>query len=296
MQTKLSPKFAGLLVANSAFTWASAPHIAGIAQLTVPQRMELGLSHQTSDFASIEGGEVEAAMDHTQLKIALNINETASQVTLLGLSISRMEFRLNENNMGYTDEAFYSISLPLTIVDLSDDKWTRIIEISPSIHSNMDVIDQQAFSLTGIALWDYQASETSNWNIGAGVSRVFGEYVPFPIISYASRVQPNFEFIIGFPETKVEYRYKENWSSFVSLGPNGGVWRYQEDKDSENVNLTYSSWEVFAGVRYQIEPQIWSTLKIGKTFERKLNYDEGSDTDLRLATSNTIMFTLGYHP
>jgi len=77
------------------------------------------------------------------------------------------------------------------------------------------------------------------------------------------------------------------------------VWRYHGSKHDpldNNANLSYTAWQLFAGVRYQLKPKIWSTLKLGRSFERKLNYDEGTATDLRLDDGNVLMFTLGFHP
>ena len=177
-----------------------------------------------------------------------------------------------------------------------DDKWMRIIQVAPSLHTDGDVMDDEAFSLMGLAIWKYESTAKSGWTMGIGANRLFGEYQPIPLISYQYRPNNYSQIDVGFPVTKYEHRWHSDWTSFAAVKPVGGNWRFETSQEEE-VNVSYSSWVASAGFRYQFKPKMWATLEVGQGLSRKfdIDTDDGSG-EADIDNSSVIMFSIGLHP
>ena len=266
-----------------------------LANITVPKGMAMGVKHTSYDFSSIETSKAELAMDYTQIKLPLGKYDVASSFFVPALSMEKTAFRFD--NVGVDNQEVYTLKTQFMFITPSDEKWTWIIQATPSLHTDLDVVDEDAFSFMGLAIWRYQSSDVSAWAMGIGFNRLFGEYKPIPLISYQYQVVTALQLDLGFPVTKVEYRWQNNWSTYTSVAPVGGNWRY-ESLEHEKLNISYTSWGAAAGVRYQFKPKLWMTLELGQSLARKLSLDANNNVDAEVDVANTplLMLSFGFHP
>jgi hypothetical protein len=264
-------------------------------KLTVPKDMAMGIKHRSYDFSSIEKTNAKFAMDSTLVKLPLGKFDFGKSFFIPSLSIEKTAFRFDD--VDADNQEVYTLKTTLMVVTPSDDKWMRIIQLTPSLHSDLDAIDEDAFSLLGLALWRYQSTELSTWTMGVGFTRLFGEYKPIPLISYQYKVADNIQLDVGFPITKAEYRWQSDWSVYASIAPVGGNWRYQSEED-ERLNISYSSWVAATGIRYQFKPKLWAAFELGQSFARKLNLDadNSSTEEVDISDAPVVMLSLGFHP
>lgn len=274
-------------------TESSKPSVAD--QLKVPGQLAFGISVQQMDFEEIGDSDCpEMALDRTTIKIPFGKFNTLDQILVPSLSIERMGFRFKDS--ATEDTETYTIKTPLTFIKKHSDEWMRIVSVTPSLHSDLEVMDEEAFSLMGLALWKYSSSDVSTWTFGGGVNRLFGEYKPIPMFAYTYQPTKDLKIDIGFPRTGIENRFRHNWSTFAGVGPMGGNWRY-ETKDNQRFNFSYTSWVATTGIRYQFAPKLWATLEAGQTFERKLDLDAGSDqANTTVGDGHIIVFSIGLQP
>mgnify|MGYP000658931645 CR=1 FL=1 len=267
--------------------------VAGV-DLSIPKELAMGIKHQSYDFASLEGGAPEMAMDYTQVKVPLGKFDVMDQILVPSISLERTAFRFQ--NISTNDQTLYTLKSQFMFIEKQDQKWTRILQITPSIHSDTEAVDEDAFSLMGLAIWRYQSTDKSAWTMGFGVNHLFGEYRPIPLLSYQYQVNDRLQLDVGFPITKAEYRWQSNWTGFASFAPAGGNWRV-DSKDNGKINVAYSSWLASTGVRYQFKPKMWATLALTQSVARKFDLDD-SDTDQEVDVDNSgaIMFSIGFHP
>jgi len=283
--------FSGLAIADD--------DIAIIQQdaLNVPKNLAMGIKHQSYDFASIEKSDAKLAMDYTQIKLPLGKFDFMDSFFVPTLSMEKTAFRFEDVNQD--NQEAYTLKTQFMFVTPTDDKWTRIIQLTPSLHSDLDVIDEDAFSLMGLAIWRYQSTEVSAWTMGVGFNRLFGEYKPIPLISYQYQANEGLQLDLGFPITKAEYRWQSDWSTYASVAPLGGNWRY-ETAEHEKLNISYTSWLAAVGLRYQLKPKLWATLELGQSFARQLNLDDdntnGQGDELEVANTPVLMLSFGFHP
>lgn len=276
-------------------SFAAEENFAIEENVVVPKRLVMGLKHRFYDFASIEKSDAELAMDYTLLKLPLGKFDVGNSFFVPALSLEKTAFRFDHLNTD--NRAAYTIKTQLMLVSPVSDQWTRILQVAPSVHSDLNVFDEDAFSLMGLAIWRYQSTDVSAWTMGVGFNRLFGEYKPIPLVSYQYKVADDLQLDLGFPITKVEYRWHTDWSSYGSVAPVGGNWRYEAD-DHEKLNISYSSWVAAAGIRYQFKPRLWATLELGQSFSRKLslNTDSNIDENVEVANTPVIMLSFGIHP
>lgn len=262
---------------------------------SIPKELAMGLKHHSYSDASLESSAAELSMDYTQVKVPLGKFNVGDHFMVPSISLEQTNFEVNNAPNAAGDPTLYTIKSQFMFIKKLDDKWMRIIQVTPSLHTDGDVLDDEAFSLTGLAIWKYNSTVNSGWTMGIGVNRLFGEYKPIPLVAYQYRPSPQTQIDVGFPVTRYEHRWKSNWTGFASIKPVGGNWRFkttQEDK----VNVSYSSWVASTGIRYQFKPKMWTTLELGQGFGRKFDIDTDDNTgEVDIDDSTAIMFSIGLH-
>jgi hypothetical protein len=298
----------GILLSHAPAIFAAGEAINTVSvtdfDYSVPQRLAMGVLHRSYDFAKIEGTKAELAMNYTQVKLPLGKYDFMGGFFVPTQSIEKTSFRFNDLDESNQDS--YTLKTQLMFVQKLDDSWTRILQVTPSIHSDLEAMDEDAFSLMGLAIWRYKSTENSSWVMGVGVNRLFGTYKPIPLLSYQYQLADRVQLDAGFPVTKAEYRWRDNWSAYTSIAPIGGNWRYENkgtrtsvvEEGEERLSMSYTSWVAALGLRYRIKGHYWASLAVGQSFARRLNLDadDSGKEDIDIADTPMLMFSFGYHP
>ncbi len=284
-------------IASSILVTQDSQDISEQELFDVPGSLAMGISSQHMDFSSIENDSLEMALDRTLVKVPFGKFNAFNSIFVPGLSIERMGFRFqNTAQEAPQDSELYTVKLPLLFINKIDDQWTRIINVTPSIHSDLEATDSETFSLLGLMLWKYNAGGPHSWTFGAGANRLFGEYQPIPMFSYAYSTQADTHFVLGFPASKAEHRFNQSWSLFSKLAPEGGNWRYR-NREGNNSNLSYKSWIATVGIRKNLTGKFWASFEVGESFARKLEINDGAfEEELDVGNSELILFSIGMHP
>lgn len=263
---------------------------------SIPKDLAMGIKHYSYSSAAIEGSEVDVTMDYTQVKLPLGKFEFGDYTFVPTLSLEESNFDLKNDSGESGDPKLYTVKSQFMFIKKLDDKWMRIIQVTPSLHTDGKTQDEEAFSLMGLAIWKYDATDVSSWTMGVGANRLFGEYQPIPLISYQYRPSMQTQIDVGFPITKIEQRFHNDWTGFASVKPVGGNWRFEGQND-KRVNVSYSSWVASTGVRYQFKPRMWASLEVGQGLARKFDIDDEDDSgEVDIDDSTAIMFSIGFHP
>ncbi len=283
-------------IASSSFDTQAADSMGEQELFEVPGDLAMGISSQHMAFSSIDDSPVKVALDRTLVKAPFGKFSAFNNIFIPGLSIERMGFRFKDSALEPEDTELYTVKLPLLFINKIDDQWTRIINVTPSIHSDLEATDSETFSLLGLILWKYNAGGPHSWTFGAGANRLFGEYQPIPMFSYAYQNQANTHLVLGFPASKAEHRFNQSWSLFSKLAPEGGNWRYNNQEDN-NANLSYKSWVATVGIRKNLTGKFWASFEVGESFARKLEINDGAfEEEVDVGNSGLILFSIGMHP
>lgn len=262
----------------------------------IPKQMALGVQHYAYGDGEIENSGADLSMDYTQIKLPLGKFDLGDHTLVPTLSLEQTDFAVKHAVNVAGDPTLYTIKSQFMFIKKLDDKWMRIVQVTPSIHTDGDVMDEDAFSLMGLAIWKYDSTDVSGWTFGVGANRLFGEYKPIPLIAYQYRPNNYSQIDVGFPVTKYEYRWHSDWTGFGAVKPVGGNWRFETNQEAE-VNVAYSSWVASAGLRYQFKPKMWATLELGQGLSRKFDIDTDDESGKAdIDDSSIIMFSIGLHP
>lgn len=263
--------------------------------LVTPSAMAMGIKHYTINEARISNTGPQVAMQGSNIKLPIGKYEGLGQIFVPQVAIEQTTFKFP--NPSFNEKSMYSIKLPMLFIEKYNDNWTRILNITPSWHTDLEAKDEESYSLMGLILWRYTDDTPHSYTIGAGINRLFGEYKPIPMVSYSYQTDRMTRYDLGFPVTKIEHRANQDWSFFSAITPSGGNWRYELD-EKQRVNLSYSSWVATLGIRRNLVDKFWLTLEAGKTFEREidLNNDNSASQKLNIADANVMILSLGLHP
>ena len=265
---------------------------------SIPKNLAMGFQHHSYSDANfdIPNQDVELSMNYTHVKLPVGKFNVGDHILVPSLSIEQMDFDVSNGGNDAGDPTLYTIKSQFMFIKKLDDKWTRIVQVTPSMHTDGDATDEEAFSLMGLAIWKYDSTEHSGWTMGVGANRLFGEYLPIPLIAYQYRPSTNTQIDVGFPVTKYEHRWANDWTGFAAVKPVGGNWRFKDD-ENDAVNVSYTSWVASTGVRYQFKPRMWATLEIGQGLARKFDIDTDDESgEVDIDDSTAIMFSIGLHP
>lgn len=262
---------------------------------TTPHIMAMGVKHHSINDAKIAGSALKLRMAHTRFHLPIGKYDALGQIFVPQVAIEQTTFDIPNPNFERKD--MYTIKLPMMFIEKYDDNWTRILNITPSWHTDLKAKDEQSYSLMGLILWRYKDDSPHSYTLGVGVNRLFGEYKPVPMGAYSYQASAQTRYDVGFPVTKIEHRTHFNWSVFSSIAPQGGNWRY-ESAEQRRVNLSYSSWIATVGVRRNLVDKFWLTLEAGRTFARELNLnnDTSASQEVDIADANIVMLSIGLHP
>lgn len=267
-----------------------------IDEQKVPIPMVMGIKHYAYGRAEIGNSAADLSMDYTHLMLPLGRFNVGDHFLIPTLSLEQTEFAVGNGFDAAGNPSLYTIKSQFMFIKKLDNQWTRIIQVTPSLHTDGDVVDEEGFSLMGLALWRYESTDYSGWTMGVGANRLFGEYLPIPLIAYQYRPSEYSQIDIGFPVTKYEHRWHRDWTGFMAVKPVGGNWRFKSAEDKE-VNVSYSSWVASAGIRYELKPKIWATLEVGNGLSRKFDIDTDDESGKAdIGESSIMMFSIGLHP
>lgn len=260
----------------------------------IPNPMMMGFSSHALGYETVQGNQAQVAMQRTALVAPLAQIPYDDQSFVPGVALERTLFRLKNSNLD--DQAMYQLALPLGLLRM-DEQNIRLLSIAPSVHSDGKVLDDAAFSLNVLALWQSGLNRPLGYRWGWVANRTFGRYRAVPVMGIQYRPNPRTELDLGFPFAKAEYSFAHRWNGFVNVTPSGGNWRYQNEAKHAQ-NLSYSSWLLTAGLRYRTYKRLWFSLELGRSLLRRLELtdDDGQRTESSIRNSHFVLFSFGLHP
>lgn len=199
-----------------------------------------------------------------------------------------------KNDRNADNPELYTAKAQFMFIKKLDDKWMRIIQITSSMHIDGNALDEDAYSLMGLAIWKYENSEASAWTMGVGANRLFGEYKPIALTSYQFQSSMRMEIDLGFLITKIEHSFNKKLTGFSAIKPVAGNWHFQS-QTNEKVNVSHSSWIASSDVRFQFKPKTWASLKLGQSLARNFYIsDDGQTGEVDINNSPLLNLALAY--
>ena len=261
--------------------------------------MLMGVKFKNFSDAEIDDTGIDLSQQRFEIRAPLSRYQVFNGLLIPSIEFEQLNFSLNRDNAANSSNELYTLKIPFTFVSEKpkNSDWQRIIRIAPSIHSDLEAMDDKAYSILGTAIWNKSSDGPHSYTIGFGVNRLFGEYKPVPVVSYTYKISADSQVVLGFPVTKYEATYGESWSYYASVAPQGGNWRYEDDDGIKN-NLRYTGWNFQLGARKHLFGKFWLTASFGSVMAQKLDLNENTSnaTDVDVGNATSFGLSFGMHP
>lgn len=135
-------------------------------------------------------------------------------------------------NIGYVDEDvpfetyqidnFQTFSLGLLYNRVLNDGWGFSLKVAPQISSNFDIqeVGNEDIFINGALVFDKLNEENqSMWTFGVEYDAQNGLNFPIPVIAYTKRIDDQWAYKIGFPDSRLKWSFHDNhnFEAFTTL-------------------------------------------------------------------------------
>ncbi|WP_282056472.1 DUF6268 family outer membrane beta-barrel protein [Maribacter luteus] len=170
-------------------------------------------------------------------------------------------------NIGYVDEDvpfetyqidnFQTFSLGLLYNRILENGWGFSLKVAPQISSNFDEeeLGNEDIFVNGSLVFDKLNEENNSmWSFGVEYDAQNGLNFPIPVVAYTKRIDDQWAYKIGFPDSRLKWSFRENhnFEAFTTLDGfagniNDDIEIYREDYTGKLKN-TY----LVGGVGYNV--------------------------------------------
>ncbi len=242
-------------------------------------------------------------------KYATNLNfGTKLGTGMVGLGVSYTLYDFFYKKDSFVDfnlapyERIHNIRLRIFYRYMINESWSGNILFSPIISSNLtgslsneDLIINSILSVS--KKWGNEEN-LSVLTFGLGFGTPFGEPQFFPAISFRKKINSSWSYILGIPETSINYTYRERHvfsgkATFEGLFGNVSSSIALPDSSLQtNTKLQYNSLNTGFQYNYRIQPNWTTTISLGyapwnqlKILDNNNNelYDIGSDSSFYIS-------------
>ena len=185
-----------------------------------------------------------------------------------------------------------------------NESWSGNIMFSPVISSNLEGnLSNDDLIISSILSVSKRWGNDDTFSVltfGLGFGTPFGEPQFFPAISFRKKINANWSYVLGIPETRVNYTYRErhtfsgkatfnglfgNASSSVLL-PDGSI--------QTNTKLQYNSLNTGFQYNYRIQPNWTTTISLGYAPWNQLKIlDNNNDELYDIASDSSFYISMG---
>lgn len=170
-------------------------------------------------------------------------------------------------NIGYVDEDvpfetyqidnFQTFSLGLLYNRILDNGWGFSLKVAPQISSNFDVeeLGNEDIFVNGTLVFDkLNAENKSMWSFGVAYDAQNGLDIPIPVIAYTKRIDDQWAYKIGFPDSRLKWSFHENhnFEAFTTLDGFAGNINDEIDIYKEDYTGKLKNTYLVGGLGYNI--------------------------------------------
>ncbi len=252
-----------------------------------------------------EVGDTQIETYKTNLNFGTKIGNS---MLLFGLSYSFYDFFYKKDSLIDFDlspyEKIHIVQLRFLYRYKISDSWFGNIMFSPSLSSNFKgTISKNDLIINTIATVSKKWGDDVNFSIltfGAGFGTPFGEPQVFPAISFRKKINKNWIYSLGIPETAVNYIHKERHTFSAKANFNGvfanssSPTTLPDTSMQTNTKLQYNSLNTGFQYNYRIQPNWTTTINIGYSPWNRLRVlDSNNDELFDIGASSSFYISMG---
>ncbi|WP_299433508.1 DUF6268 family outer membrane beta-barrel protein [uncultured Aquimarina sp.] len=240
-------------------------------------------------------------------KYAVNLNfGTKLGKNLLGFGFSYTYYDFLYKKDSFIDfdlapyETIHNIQFRFFYKYSIGDSWSGIFMFSPSISSNLQgSLSGNDLIINSIASISKKWGDNDTFSLftfGIGFGTPFGEPQLFPAISFRKKVNSQWNYVLGLPETSLNYNYGERHTfsgkaTFNGLFGNASSSTILPDNSLQtDTKLQFNSLNTGFQYNYRIQPNWTTVISLGYTPWNQLRVLDNHNNELYDLGSNSSFY------
>lgn len=232
------------------------------------------------------------ALAVSKLELALPWQQLDAREDGFSSGIRVNETRFDWSGTTAADSALYWVGVPLRYYQWRSSTGQLRLQLEPGLMTDGNVTSAEALGTDVLLAWRGLPERGFFWQVGLMVDRRFGDFKPRPQVALAA-VAGDTEWLLGFPETRVEHLLQPGWRGWLHIRPDGGVWREQLQGQTQITEVMYRSWRMGAGTGLEWQPGWWLELEAGLQRGRQLEAVDSTQATLRIQPGNNHFWRAG---
>jgi hypothetical protein len=162
---------------------------------------------------------------------------------------------------------------------------------------SQETLNDQPWSVSGFAgvIGMHWQSDTLQWFYGGVYEQSFGEEAFYPYLGLQWAPTPQWVLALLFPWPTISYAPAHRWLLQVGIAPGGSSWISRGDGFEST--QTFGSWNLNAGIAYQLEGPWWLHAGAGLTGLRGLTHNvSGDETWFEAQSSPVYTVAIQFRP
>lgn len=230
------------------------------------------------------------AMDQLDASVTWLKDGSGDEQIEAQLRLNRTEFDWRGANA--ITEEYYWLAFPLHYQQKRGRHWALVASLEPGVLTDGHLSENKVFYADAQAAVRYYSRPHAFWQLGAIVSREFGDSEIYPQLSYHWKADKITEVQLGFPFSRIQANWTSNVQSYARLAPAGGLWR-EELVTGKVGEIQYRSWQLATGMNFFWREGWWWNLELGGQFKRSIRAHDAAGAAVRAAPKNGPYWSLG---
>ncbi len=230
------------------------------------------------------------AMDQLDARMTWLKDESRDEQLAGQVRISRTEFAWGGSNA--LSETYYWLSVPLAYQQRRGRNWALVAEIEPGVLSDGHLDESKVFYADAQAAVRYFHHKDAFWQLGAVVSRDFGDSEIYPQAAFSVKPDRITQVQLGFPYSHIQANWTPQVASYARLAPAGGLWREKRITGKAG-EVQYRSWQLATGMDFLWRDGLWWNLELGGLFKRSIRAHDAAGAVVRAVPKNSPYWSLG---
>jgi hypothetical protein len=222
---------------------------------------------------------------------------TASEKHLFGAGHRYNKFDINPMQPE-TNGHLHTLFLPLHILSGTEQRNFRF-SVAPALSASSNVTNRpdeyttDAVQILAALVWGRQINETVGLRYGICGDHRFGEYQIYPAASVLWQPHPDWNVQLGFPNSHVAYQLSDNFSSKISVAPDGNEWYVLDDSRTSNSQFVYEAYSIEWSFNWEFQDRFMVSASVGQQLQKQYEFTLLDQSRIRLSGDSVMRIGAG---
>ncbi|MDF1762222.1 MAG: hypothetical protein P1U57_02335 [Oleibacter sp.] len=258
--------------------------------------------------SSIDSGDG-SLFSSSQLSFSSRIQSTEYNQQRLKVdgSFQMMQFRWQ--GVEAAQGEYFWLSMPIAYQQKRSAKQEFHWTLEPGLMTDINTLGFSSLAVNASLFGRSFFSPAQFIQYGVIVNRTFGDFNPRPLLAYGTRLTARSELLIGFPRTSFHTRWSSEFNTYISMYPDGGVWREEvnlsvagdpaatpptlDGSAPTEKSLHYRTYRVGFGGEFNWQANIALSAEIGQLRLRQIDATDTSGSEVKAKLNDSGYWRLG---